>query len=810
MKIRILLAACAAICAGQVRAEDVTLERSGFVRCAFGGGITVGGLINYANWSNSAQPVYSVSNTTGYVLGSRGETFAEGRWTLGGDGAGGVTATNAFTLVKDVKAQAAGTRVYLPFTTFKGAAWRTDTGKSGVFPMNDKRQGLFTGRDVKRVTLVTTGGEEICFSFPKKRFVHLSNDAAWCAAFSLRLQPACELKAGDRIEDVFTVSVKGCTLTYTTDFKTYTVGGADWVPVKMLKGVQPGGATDFSGWRLQDAPAGKYGWLRRAGGHFEFEGRPAGERVKFYGVNLVGSCCWPEKGQADAIVARLVRSGYNTVRLHHFECEGGIASGMGDPNGTTLNPKTLDRMDYLVAKCIEAGIYVTIDLYSYRTASPAVRAGIWRKLGRTPPTIPAFQEMKMLIHLSDDGFENWKAYAGNLLNHVNPYTGRAYKDEPGLPLICLINEGAPARSWLGDRQTTEKDCMDVEEKSLARMIGFVRSLGAKALLTDMNNGPHPPEKMAVREKWLDYFDNHFYIDHPKWLGTRLHLPFRISNMDIFDYPGGPAVSCKGVGALATPGMSNADRAAVMRIPTMPYTITEWNFSGPGEFRWQGGLYTAALAVQGKWDGLWRFTYAHGIQNLFDTSKAASASFDVLLDPIQQATERALVSLYLRGDAADGEDVAKVDRAAKAMTVDTPRTQGGFARAGATFATSGLRVRLAGAHGAVWATSVDGKPLAESKRILLTHLTDVQNTGVQWADAEHRILLKRGRLPMIARKGTAEVSLTVAPGAWKAYALGTDGTRRAEVPVGRKDGSLALTADTARDPANATLLYELVR
>ena len=244
-------------------AEDVTLERSGFVRCAFGGGITAGGLINYANWSNSAQPVYSVSNTTGYVLGSRGETFAQGRWTLGGDGAGGVTATNAFTLVKDVKSQAAGTRVYLPFTTFKGAAWRTDTGKSGVFPMNDKRQGLFTGRDVKRVTLVTTEGEEISFTFPQKRFVHLSNDAAWCDAFSLRLQPPRELKAGDRIEDVFTVSVKGRALTYTTDFKTYTVGGADWVPVKMLKGVRPGGATDFSSWRLQDAPAGKYGWLRR-------------------------------------------------------------------------------------------------------------------------------------------------------------------------------------------------------------------------------------------------------------------------------------------------------------------------------------------------------------------------------------------------------------------------------------------------------------------------------------------------------------------------------------------------------------------
>ena len=794
---RMAVVGAVAVLAAGLMAEDVTQECSGMLRCSFGGGITVGGLINYDNWGNSAQPTYSVSNRTGYVLSTRGNMFANGRWALGSDGAGGVTATNAFTMTQDVKSQAAGTRVYLPFTAFKGAAWRTDTGKSGVFPTNDLRKGLFTGKDVTRVTFATTGGEEISFAFPAKRFVHLSNDAAWCDAFSLRLQPPCELKAGDSITDVFTVSVKGRSLTYTANARTYTVEGKDWVPIKMLKGVQPGGATDFSGWHLQDAPAGKYGWLKRAGGHFEFEGCPAGERVKFYGVNLVGSCCWPEKRQTDEIVARLVRSGYNTVRLHHFECDGGITTGTGDPAGTTLNPKRMDQMDYLVAKCIQAGIYVTIDLYSYRTASPAVRAGMWKALGRTAPTMPAFQEMKVLIHLSDAGFENWKAYAGNLLNHVNPYTGRAYKDEPGLPLICLVNEGAPARSWFGEKKATERDCMDAEERSLARMIGFVRSLGAKALITDMNNGPHSPEKMAVREKWLDYFDNHFYIDHPQWLGVRLHLPFRNRNLDILDYPEGS-------------GMSGADRAAAVRLPTMPYTITEWNFSGPGAFRYQGGLYTAALAVQGRWDGLWRFTYAHGIQNLFDTSKAASASFDVMLDPIQQANERALVALYLRGDAADGENVTKIDRAAKTMSVDTPRTQGGFARAGGGFATSGMDVRLDGAHGAVWATAVDGQPLAESSRILVTHLTEVQNTGIQWADPERQVVMKRGGLPMRARAGAADVSLKVAPGPWKAYALGTDGARRGEVPVSCVERRLRLAARIARDPANATILYELVR
>ena len=584
-----------------------------------------------------------------------------------------------------------------------------------------------------------------------------------------------------------------------TNAVTYTIDMRDgWVPIKMRKGVHPGGATDFSGWGMQDAPAGKYGWLKRAGGHFEFENRPAGERVKFYGVNLVGDSCWPTKEMADEIVSRLVRSGYNTVRLHHFERSGGITAGTGDPTCTALNPETMDRMDYLVAKFIESGIYVTIDLYSYRVASPEVRAEMWKALGRTPPTMPAFQEMKMLIHLTDAGFENWKAYAGNLLNHVNSYTGRAYKDEPGLPLICLVNEGNPLPDWFQNRTATVQDCMAVEERNLARMIGFVRSLGAKALLTDMNHGPHPPEVMAVREKWMDYFDNHFYMDHPKWLGERQRLPFRIRNLDILEYPDRGRK------------MSSADYAARARIPTMPYTITEWNFSGPGEFRYQGGLYTAALAVQGRWDGLWRFNYANGVKNLFDSSKAASACFDVMLDPIQQASERALVALYLRGDAEGVAGFSKIDRKAKTMTVDTPRTQGGFARAGGCFATSGMNVRLDGAHAAAWATSVDGKPLAESGRILLTHLTDVQNTGVQWGDSDHRIVLKRGGLPMLARKGSADVSLKVKAGDWKVYALGTDGGRRYEMPTAFADGRIRFVANTARNPANATFLYELVK
>ena len=39
------------------------------------------------------------------------------------------------------------------------------------------------------------------------------------------------------------------------------------------------------------------------------------------------------------------------------------------------------------------------------------------------------------------------AFAAKFLNHVNAKTGRAYKDEPALNLISLVNEGLFFATW---------------------------------------------------------------------------------------------------------------------------------------------------------------------------------------------------------------------------------------------------------------------------------------------------------------------------------------------------------------------------
>ena len=75
----------AAIAVG-LMAEDVAQERFGTLRCSFGGGITVSGLINYDNWNNSAQPTlgegYELDAIASVALG--GTSMNGGRGLISG------------------------------------------------------------------------------------------------------------------------------------------------------------------------------------------------------------------------------------------------------------------------------------------------------------------------------------------------------------------------------------------------------------------------------------------------------------------------------------------------------------------------------------------------------------------------------------------------------------------------------------------------------------------------------------------------------------------------------------------------------
>ena len=122
----------------------------------------------------------------------------------------------------------------------------------------------------------------------------------------------------------------------------------------------------------------------------------------------------------------------------------------------------------------------------------------------------------------------------------------------------------------------------------------------------------------------------------------------------------------------------------------------------------------------------------------------------------------------------------------------------------------LAADCGGVPATIWASSLDGKPLAGSSRILLTHLTDVQNTGTTFEDDTMRVLLAWGGLPHLMRNARAKVGLVLSPGKFEVFALDGDGSRRRAVPCVVKDGRLAFVADIGADPASATYMYEIVR
>ena len=804
---------------------------------------------------------------------------------------GKVRISYSFTPVEDVDLVVLGCTLTQPAGPVTGKPW-TMAKRKGTFHHPAKGGiSVMGGRGTEITVALGGAGRTLTFVADRELGIAIQDNWRWSDTYSLRLGTlgSKKWKKGETQTYAFTVSADEPLVAKSVE-PTVIARGPDWIPLTYRKAIEAGSALDFSCMGFTDAPSGKYGWMKNVGSHFEFEGRP-GKPVRLYGVNLCGTANFPTHEEAEMMVMRFKRLGYNAIRFHHHDS--GTVKGSAD--GLTLSKENMDKFDYLLATAIREGFYLTTDLFVSR--NHVIK---WRHIGVDRDGLVDMQLFKALCALYDPAFENWCAYSRNFLNHVNPYTGRAYKDEPALSLISLINEGGLFMGWGRETATDErvreawrkwvlaKRAADptfyldadpdnvpkgtynaafalfmgeMEAKMVARMKAFLRSIGCKALLTNDNCGPHfAPLQRASAE--YDYVDDHFYVDHPQFLEQRWRLPSRCGNRN----------------PILTPVLPPC-RLGFTRMADKPFTVTEWNFSGPGMFRGVGGILTGAVAALQDWDGMWRFAYGHSREDCLENPKHAPGYFNLGTDPLGQASDRASICLFLRGDIAplapggasllitpasekpegtkpfsgspswsdaawnmrvssclspaaagaarvipreQAEDPAVTnwarsvtsnpslgfDRERGSFTIDTPRTCGGFAPDGA-FSAGAISVTLGGAAATVWASSLDGAPVAASRRILVTHLTDVQGEGTKFADPEKTILLKFGRGSLV-RNGTAQVALALAePAAYTVYELETSGKRLGTVPAEVKDGKLCFTA-AVDGPHGARMLYEVVK
>jgi len=127
--------------------------------------------------------------------------------------------------------------------------------------------------------------------------------------------------------------------------------------------------------------------------------------------------------------------------------------------------------------------------------------------------------------------------------------------------------------------------------------------------------------------------------------------------------------------------------------------------------------------------------------------------------------------------------------------------------GATVDAGALRVaapRFGRDFASVTAVALDGRPLRDSARVLVTVVARASNQGLVWNEAHNSVGLDWGHGPTIAEHVPATVTLAGAAGR-AVYPLAPDGTRRRRVEATTADGALTFTVGAG----DRTLHYEIV-
>ena len=156
------------------------------------------------------------------------------------------------------------------------------------------------------------------------------------------------------------------------------------------------------------------------------------------------------------------KMGVQVVRVHIMDRE------MSDDNGNLVNSQHLDLLDYTFAECIKRDMYIYITAVAWWW-SPV-------ELENSFSSIYIKPEMQFNPKAKDAGAN----FTKNILNHINPYTNIAYKDEKAVALIEIMNE--PYYFVYGDLSSQSYDPQGEKKESIDKARDTFNDIWKKWLL----------------------------------------------------------------------------------------------------------------------------------------------------------------------------------------------------------------------------------------------------------------------------------------------------------------------------------------
>lgn len=440
--------------------------------------------------------------------------------------------------------------------------------------------------------------------------------------------------------------------------------------------VKPGSALDFSS-LVEEGPAGKHGFVTvNKDGQLAFADNPA-KPVRFF-------CCaepmeyWTPTTKPElAEYARQAKlAGYNCFRTHFLD----LMLMIGTKDDFVVSPEQMDRWDYYSAELKKQGIYLLLDVTtSWATyyASP-VKGASWSPAGRA---VNLYGKM----YWDPAARAHWEKAVHLILEHVNPYTGMALKDEPQVVSMQLRNEAAlhfllryenkdksqetgligPFREWLATRYGTveklnaawktsytafseipfssldgvspptadlQRFLTDAEGNLWDWMVGVMHGIGVRNLMHDYNAGNE--FAFDLTRSRLPLVDTHSYHDHPT---SYVSAGSTMTNQSAVGQ-GFPYVTW-------TNEVRQLDR---------PFIVSEWGSPYWNQWRYEAGLGMPAYGAFQDWQLL-----DHAHEPIKIKAEVSIRPFKIGFDPPGRLSERMSALLFARGDVSPSRHTVAV-------------------------------------------------------------------------------------------------------------------------------------------------------
>jgi hypothetical protein len=409
-----------------------------------------------------------------------------------------------------------------------------------------------------------------------------------------------------------------------------------------------------------------------------------------------------------------------------------------------------------------------------------------------------------------------------------------------LPAGQSVEEGSVEIPLRGSAAEARRDCrqfmVDTEKGFIREVVAFLKhDLGVQCPITASQITYHGAEIVA---ETCDYADIHAYWQHPRF-------PVRPWDRDNWNIANTPMERAPGRDALT-------GRAA-WRLFDRPFTLSEWNIPNPHDCAASVVPFAAMLAALQDWDGVFFFQYHSSEKGWFDDELMSYFSFNG--QPVKLALLAACANLYRRGDLGplaekaagtltehlpaamalsrrigidpkaagpaavqppaarrlatpDGAVVWDATDPARAhVTIRTPASRAAWGLiAGQTIQLGKLKISVGPAerhYAAIVLTSLDGRPLEESRRMLLAAVGSAENRNMGW-NAERTSVGRNWGTGPTQVNGIA-ATLELAGRIASVHALDGRGTRAKALPLKTSGGATRF----AIGPEHKTLWYEVV-